>query len=169
MREFEVNLSKSLAKGLRPFPRNELSGSFLYECYNFMPSETGLIPYETVRAIGSYFNYLEIKDQLGVSWYWYPVFDGHILAGSSIPSEPSTGLDAVAITPTPTPYWVNVLDELGATWRLYPDSTTGETRAKDSDPSVGTGMNSLRWRGTTQEMWELAFRVSDHTRYAVRV
>lgn len=172
MREFEISLTKNLSKGLRPFSKNALSTSFLFECHNFCPTETGLVSHETIYSIqwtSGYFNYLQIKDQLGVSWYWYPVFDGHILVSSSIPSEPTTGLDAIAVTPVTIPYWVNIVDENSAIWRLYPDSTTGETRAKDSNPAVGTGMSNLVWRGTTSENWYIKFDDATKTRYAVKI
>ncbi len=157
---------------MRPFPRNELAGGeFLSECFNFVPSETGLAPYARAYGLGwsNYFNYLEIKDQLSVSWYWYPVFDGHILVGSTIPSEPTTGLDAVAITAVPTPYWLEIRDENSAIWFLYPDSTTGETRARDAAPAIGTGISNFLWRGTTMERWMLKFNNADKSRYSVRI
>lgn len=172
MREFEVSLTKALKRGLRAFPKNELDVQFLSECYNFMPSETGLIPHERIQGIAwssAYFNYLEIKDQNGVSWFWYPAFDGHIFVGPDIPSEITTGLDAIPINNSPVPYWVNILDENSDIWRLYPDSATGETRAKDSDPGVGTGISNLRWVGTTTEVWENKFNSVDKYRYAVKV
>ena len=178
MREFEISLTKTLNRGLRPFPENPNNPLFLEECFNWMPSELALRPHEPLSPIGisqgAFFNYLEIKDQNGISWYWYPVFDGHILAGSGIPSEPSTGLVAIPITPITIPYWVEILDESSVVWYLYPDSTSGFTRARDTVPPVGTGMENLLWRGTTSEWWRIRFSVAarfdnpDHTRYAVK-
>jgi len=172
MREFEIDLTKFLVKGLRSYRNNAVINPSLLRCYNLMPSPTGLIPHERVYGIGwetAYFNYLEIKDQNGISWFWYPVFDGHILSGEEPPSEPTTGLDPIPITPDPIPYWINLRDEDQNVWRLYPDSTTGETRAKDSDPAVGTGMSNLIWRGTTTEVWTLKFSNETKTRYAIKV
>ena len=172
MREFQIPFLKPLVKGLQNFEANSLSNPQLVECHNLMPMETGLTAHETIWSIGltsAYFNYLEVRQQSGRSWFWYPVFDGHILAGDTIPSEPSTGLDAVPIIHIPTPYWVEILDETLATWYLYPDSVNGFTRAADTKPSVGTGITNLVWRGTTGEFWKIGFRTASKTRYAIRV
>lgn len=171
MREYQIPFIKQLTSGLHNFATNTLSNPQLFECYNLMPVEQGLRGHETIYGIGltsAYFNYLQIRDQAGVSWYWYPVFDGHILAGSVVPSEPSTGYDAVAITPTTVPYWVEVFDATNTTWYLYPDTVAGWTRARDTKPSIGTGMNDLLWRGTTGEFWRIRYDAVTNTRYAVK-
>ncbi len=172
MREFQIPFAKPLTKGLSAFSPNNSSDVQLFECHNLMPMESGLVGHETIYSIGltkMYFNYLEIRQQTGQSWYWYPVFDGHILASDVIPNEPSTGADAVALINIPTPYWVEILDENLATWYLYPNTGDGFTRATDTKPSVGTGIQNLVWRGTTGEFWQVRFDSATKTRHAVKV
>ena len=172
MREFQIPFNKELLKGLQPYSVEEIKDPQLFECYNLMPVEGGLSGHETIYGIGltkSVFNYLEIKDQVNVSWYWYPVFDGHILAGGNIPSEPSTGYEAIPITPLIVPYWVEVLDQALVTWYLYPDNLTGFTRARDTAPTIGTGMKNLTWKGTTGESWQIKYDSVLNTRHAVKV
>lgn len=172
MRQFQIPFTKELLRGLRTFPAGLLTNPQLVECYNLMPAEDGLIAHETIYGIGlakAAFNYLEIKDQTRVSWFWYPVFDGHILVAGNIPSEPSTGYDATAITPLTVPYWVEILDQDLVTWFLYPDSLTGFTRAKDTAPTIGTGMKNLVWRGTTGEYWRIRYNSITNTRHAEKM
>ena len=172
MREFQIPFSKELLKGLQPYSAEAINSPQLFECYNLMPVEGGLSGHETIYGIGltkSAFNYLEIKDQTRVSWYWYPVFDGHILVGGNIPSEPSTGYDAIPITPLVIPYWVEVLDEALITWYLYPDQFSGFTRASDTPPAIGTGMKNLAWRGTTGELWQIRYNSALNARHSVKV
>ena len=172
MREFQVPFIKSTLKGLGEFFTNSLVNPQLIECHNLMPLETGLVGHETIYSIGltkAYFNYLEIRQQSGKSWYWYPVFDGHILVSETIPSEPSAGADAVALINIPIPYWIEILDENLSTWYLYPNDGDGLTRATDTKPSAGTGIQNILWRGTTSEFWQVRFNSSDKTRYAVKV
>ena len=172
MREFQIPFTKQLLKGLSAFPTGLSSSPQLSACYNLMPVEGGLNAHETIYGIGlakSAFNYLEIKDQVRVSWYWYPVFDGHILVGGNIPSEPSTGYDVTPITPLVVPYWVEILDQALVTWYLYPDQSNGFTRARDTAPAIGTGMKNLIWRGTTGELWQIRYNSVLNTRHAVKV
>jgi hypothetical protein len=171
MREFQVDLSKALAKGLSPLDDREGSVLTLHECFNFIPDEVGLKPWEPVNPIGwrgAFFNYLPIRDQTGILWYWYPVFDGHILAGPDVPSEPSTGWLPVPVVGNPIE-WVEIPDENGMIWKLYPDTADGFTRATDSTPLSGVGLDLLVWRGTTGETWTNYFETVTHTRYARRV
>ena len=171
MRGYQIPFIKQLANGLHSFATITLGNPQLLECYNLMPVEQGLRGHEVIHGIGltsAYFNYLQIRDQTGVSWYWYPVFDGHILAGEIVPSEPSTGYDAVSLTPTPVPYWVEILDATNVIWYLYPDTVAGWTRARDTKPPVGTGMVDLLWRGTTGEFWKIKYDATTNTRYAVK-
>ena len=172
MREYQIPFTKSLLNGLQNFSANVINNPQLFECHNLMPIETGLVGHETIYSVGltkAYFNYLEIRQQSGKSWYWYPVFDGHILVSDSIPNEPSTGADAVALINAPIPYWVEILDENLATWYLYPNDIDGFTRATDTKPAVGTGVQDMVWRGTTSEFWKIGFDNASKTRYAVKV
>lgn len=172
MREFTIDLSKALSRGLTPFPGNELRGIGLYECYNQVPTENGLEDYKPLRATGCgasmFFHYLRILDQGGVPWYWYPVFDGHILSGDTIPSEPTTGLDPLSLINEDV-QWVEILDENFQMWKMYPDQATGFTRVTDTTPLSGVGLESLVWRGTTTEWWTVRFDDASKTRYAVKV
>ena len=172
MREFQVPFTKPLLKGLQDFAANSIVSPQLQECHNLMPMETGLVGHETIYSIGltsAYFNYLEIRQQTGMSWYWYPIFDGHILVTDAIPNEPSTGADAVGLINIPIPYWVEILDENLATWYLYPNDGDGLTRATDTKPSVGTGVQNMLWRGTTSEFWQIRFDSVNKTRYSMKV
>jgi hypothetical protein len=171
MREFTIDLSKALTKGLSPVEDREGMLLGLRECFNFVPDESGLKSWEPLVPTGwqgGYFNYLPIRDQTGALWYWYPVFDGHILAGANIPSEPSTEWAALPIVGTPVE-WVEIPDENGDIWKLYPDPVDGFTRATDSTPLSGVGLQQLVWRGTTGETWTNFFETITHTRYARRV
>ncbi len=172
MREFQIPFIKPLLKGLQDFGVDSLINPKLFECHNLMPVESGLVGHETINSIGltrAYFNYLEIRQQSGKSWYWYPVFDGRILVGDIIPQEPSTGADAIALNNIPIPYWVEILDENLTTWYLYPDEVSGLTRATNMRPTIGTGIQNLIWRGTTSEFWTVRYNSVDNTRYAVRM
>lgn len=171
MREFTLELTKALSKGLSPIEAREGAVVSLYECFNFVPDEIGLKPWVPLHPIGwqgAYFNYLAIADQTGVLWYWYPVFDGHILAGNGIPLEPSTFLIPVPVIHTPV-QWVEIPDENGDLWKLYPDPVEGFTRATDFTELVGQGLEQLVWKGTTGELWTNRFDTVTHTRYAQKV
>ena len=171
MREFTVDVSKALPKGLFPAESREGLILSLRECFNFVPDEIGLKAWEPLAATGwnsASFNYLAIRDQTGAVWYWYPVFDGHILAGDDVPSEPSTGLMPVPVTEEPVE-WVEIPDENGAIWFLYPDPADGFTRATDTPHLSGVGIQNMVWRGTTSELWTNRFRSFDLTRYAQKV
>ena len=172
MREFQIPFIAPLRKGLQDFGTNVIGNPKLFECHNLMPIETGLVGHETIYSIGmskAYFNYLEIRQQSGKSWFWYPVFDGHLIVSEEIPSEPTTGADATALNNIPIPYWVEIKDEKLATWYLYPNDGDGFTRATDTKPAVGTGISNLVWRGTTSEFWTIRYNSVDNTRYAVKV
>jgi hypothetical protein len=172
MREFQVDLTKALPRGLSPLEKREGALLGLHECFNFVPDEIGLKPWDplipTGMSGGGYFNYLPIRDQTGKLWYWYPVFDGHILAGDTIPNEPDTNLIAIPVVGDPVE-WVNIPDENNFLWKLYPDPGEGFTRITDSTPLTGVGLELLVWRGTTLETWTNKFETVFHTRYAVRV
>ena len=171
MREFTIDLSKALTKGLTPISNNEGAILGLHECFNFIVNEIGLTPWVPIAPTGwqaAYFNYVAIRDQTGVIWYWYPVFDGHILAGSDVPSEPSTGLLPIPVT-NELIEWIEIPDENGEIWKLYPDPVDGFTRATDSTPLDGIGLQNMVWRGTTSELWTNMFRTFDHTRYAQKI
>jgi hypothetical protein len=171
VRESIIDLTRSLPKGLRAFDDKSRGDLMLDECFNFQTTESGLAEYSPLQAIGwqtAYFNYLSIRDQNGGLWYWYPVFDGHILVGTSVPTEPTTGLEAMPLVATPIE-WVEILDENNEVWKLYPDASTGETRATDFTPLSGVGLANLVWRGTTSESWMLRFSNAELARYAVRV
>jgi hypothetical protein len=171
MREFTIDVSKTLPKGLSPIEDREGLIPGLHECWNFVPDEAGLKPWEPFLPTGwqgAYFNYLPIRDQTGVLWYWYPVFDGHILVDTDIPSEPSTQLVAISLVVNPVS-WIDIPDENGAIWQLYPDTVDGFTRATDSTPLGGEGLQNIVWRGTTSELWTIRFDSVSHTRYAVKI
>jgi hypothetical protein len=171
MREFTIDVSKALPKGLAPFQDREGVALGLHECFNFVPDEIGLKAWEPLVPTGwkgAYFNYLEIRDQTGETWFWYPVFDGHILAGDMVPSEPTTGLVPLPVTTGPVE-WLNIPDENDFLWKLYPDVADGFTRATDSTPLSGVGHDNIVWRGTTGELWTIRFDTVSHTRYAVKV
>lgn len=170
MREFVVNLTDSLGKGLRAFDP-KLNKPMLDECFNFQTSEIGLEPYRPLKAVGwqsAYFNYVEIADQTGQQWYWYPVFDGHILSGPNVPSEPTTGMDPIPVNSSPV-QWIEIFDENLEVWKLYPDPTTGFTRCTDTTSLSGVGLPDLQWRGTTGETWILRFSEVHMARYSVKV
>jgi len=172
MREFTIDFTKALTRGLVAFPGNEPKILMLTECHNQILSETGLRPYAPFRGIGweggGFFHYLPIRDQNGVMWYWYPVFDGHILTGNTIPSEPTTGLEARPLVDEDVS-WVEILDENNSPWLLYPDPALGWTRATDTTPLTGNGVTNLVWKGTTTEWWTIRFNSVALTRHAVKV
>ncbi len=171
MREFSVSLTKTLAKGLAPFPKNESQELGLRECFNLMPSPSGLVEHEAIRSTGwkgPIFNYLPIKDQNGILWYWYPIFNGGIVVGSTIPSAPTTGMYPVSVVPAPV-WWVEIIDQAGMAWQMYPSIVTGLTFATDSQLPVGFGVKDMIWRGTTGEDWMIKFNSVTHQRISVKV
>ncbi len=171
MREFSVNLTKALTKGLAPFPKNESQELGLRECFNLMPSPSGLVEHEALRPTGwkaPIFNYLGIRDQNGVLWYWHPIFDGHIVVSTTVPTEPLTGMFPISVTNGPV-WWVEIIDQFGAAWQMYPQITTGFTFATDSQLAVGFGIKDMIWRGTTGEDWRINFNSVTHERISVKV
>jgi hypothetical protein len=169
MREFIVDVSESLKKGLKAFHENVKNSLMLEECHNFQVGEDGLEEYNPINPLGwqsYFFNYLPIRTQPGFLLYWYPVADGRILISATVPDESQNGLDAIPVS-TPVE-WVEILDEYNAVWKLYPDQFTGSTRATDSTPLNGTGLSNMVWRGTTGERWTNRFSRAELARYAVR-
>ncbi len=170
MREFELQLTKSLSKGLRPFPRNELVAQMLSECFNMMPAETGLVPHETVCGIGFttvYFNYLRIKSQNGDTWFWYSLAAGVLTQASTAPSI--DGLDTIDLTPSIIPYWLTLKDELAGTWYLYPSNTLGYPLVSTTVPTTGTGRASFEFGGSTGQHWTYAVNSVTSSFYPVEV
>lgn len=96
-------------------------------------------------ALGS-FDYLGIKDQSGVTWYWWINRAGE-LDWSLTPPSIATRV-AVDLALSPLPYWFEVLDPEGNSRWIFPTSLTGEPDVMDTEPAVGTGqVGSPEFRG----------------------
>jgi hypothetical protein len=94
---------------------------------------------------------------------------GHILFGTSAPTEFLPQIEARDITPPNLPYWIEVRDELHHTWYLYPSSVDGSVWATDTKPSVGVGKENLVWRGSSFERWRYGFNSIPQTYYGVKI
>lgn len=138
MQEYGVYFQKGLLKGLRPFKAGPLDEPMLYECWNLMPTETGLLGHDTLLPIGIPaigFEYLGIYDQNAVIWYWSVNYDGALSVWNRVPTHDV--YEVKNITPTLIPWWIPVLDELDTIWYLYPNAVTGQPILSAVQPVLG--------------------------------
>jgi len=143
MREFAIPYSSGLKRGLRKFPVSQRSEEWLYECYNLMPTEVGLVSHETIGDFGTLstsYDYFALKDQDSVIWYLWIEIDQSMATDDSIPSD-INGLDVNDLTPATIPYWLKILaDDTGVAMYLYP-STIGTIMIDTAAPAIGTELD----------------------------
>lgn len=145
MREFGIAFAKGLANGLRYTENPRYDEEWLIECYNLMPSEGGLVPFEPATPLGFavvWLEYLRIRAQDGTTWYWMAGRDGALEVSLVQPNIP--GFDMVDITPATVPYFITILDQDDDLWYLYPDSITGQVILHNVVPGVGTGLTNFK-------------------------
>jgi hypothetical protein len=157
MQEYGVLFLKGLLKGLRPFRAGPLDEPMLYECWNLMPTETGLVGHDALVPIGIPsvgFDYLGIYDQNQTLWFWSPWYDGGIEIWDRIPTHEYYKINNV--TPTVTPWWWPLEDELGGLWYLYPSITTGQPTLSNAQPTNGSSTLTpeFAYRSIYFEYWQ---------------
>jgi hypothetical protein len=95
------------------------------------------LQFQAVSTYTPFFDYFAIKDQNGVTWYWWILASGDIAWGLSVATLSYAQPREVVLSPTP--YWLVLVDTTAVTRYVYPDVDTGEILVADSPPSVGTG------------------------------
>jgi len=158
LQEYGVLFLKGLLKGLRPFKAGPLSEPMLYECWNLMPTETGLVGHDTLLPIGIPavgFEYLGIYDQNQVLWYWSIHYNGNLEIWNRIPTH--LIYEVKNITPIITPWWWPLEDQLGTLWYLYPNIVTGQPILSTAQPTNGesTLTSDFKVRTIFFEYWQL--------------
>lgn len=105
------------------------------------------------------FNYLAIKDQNAVVWYWYIASDNTLAVSSTIPT--SLGKQAAAIIIAVTPSWLEINNPTPALRYVYP-TLTGDPLAQAAQPAVGTGnVGSPTIVGIAGGSFKIAVNLSD--------
>ena len=144
MREFGIPLPKSIMRGLRAFPTPMAGEEELLECHNLAPSEHGLRGHVALVAIGftaPFMEYIGIRDQSGVIWYWSAGADLGTTFDTVVPSVSSMGFVATSVTPTTIPYWLQVdaIDVPATQLYIFPSELTGDILVNTVAPPIGTG------------------------------
>jgi hypothetical protein len=139
---------QNLYRGLRPFPNPRPGQEFLLDCYNFVPSELGLTAYEPFIPIGTsapLVDYIRVRDQGGVVWYWLCDLDLNLIIEPTLPNLIPLGFDVNDITPTTVPYWLQVdaVDSLSTQMYVFPSAIDGTPLIDTSSPAVGSGYDVL--------------------------
>lgn len=83
------------------------------------------------------YDYFAIRDQAGVTWYWWVTKSGDIEWGLSPGTYPHRNARLVTLSPIPS--WLVLVDGTAVTRYVYPQTLTGEILVESSAPSVGTG------------------------------
>ncbi len=83
------------------------------------------------------YDYFAIKDQSGVTWYWWVTKSGDIEWGLSPTTYPHRNSRLITLSPIPS--WLALVDGTAVTRYVYPQTLTGEILVESSAPSVGTG------------------------------
>lgn len=169
MQEYGVLFLKGLLKGLRPFKAGPLDEPMLYECWNLMPTETGLIGHDYLLPIGIPavgFEYLGIYDQDGVIWYWTIHYDGELAVWDTLPTH--LIYEVINVTPALIPWWWPVLDELDTIWYLYPNAVTGQPILSGTQPADGSSTVPFDFhiRSIFFEYWQLLVHSTLPTYYS---
>ena len=107
-----------------------------------------------VIPVSATFDYFQIKDQNGLTWYWWVNRAGEFDAGLNPPSFNT--FIAADLNLSPVPSWLVVLDANGATRYVYPSPLHGDPLVSATVPSVGTGRTgspTVRSMGTGEWQW----------------
>jgi hypothetical protein len=84
-----------------------------------------------------YYEYVAIKDQSGVLWYWWVTASRDLAWGLSPGVYVHRQSREVVLSPIP--YWLVLVDGTAVTRYVYPQTLTGEVLIMPSAPAVGTG------------------------------
>jgi len=86
-----------------------------------------------VSEIVTAFEYFRLKDQAGVSWYWFfsPGYDPDW--SKTRPNVPSSR----EVQFFDTPYWLRLVSDVPETWYFYPSMTDGAPISSPTQPLVG--------------------------------
>jgi hypothetical protein len=147
MREFGISAPKNIFRGLRPFP-NPLSGEeYLVECYNFEPTTQSLRAHEFLPGVGFAIptvQYLGIKDQNDVVWYWIADINLGVLVFDSLPDLLSAGFALTSLLGLTIPYWLQVdaVDNLATQLYIFPAPISGDVLVDTGPPVLGTGYDA---------------------------
>ena len=90
-----------------------------------------------LRGALTNFDYFAIKDQAGVTWYWWINRAGE-LDWDNTPPDLGTRI-AVNLNLSPIPSWLQVLNPAGQTRYIFPQTLTGAPDVRTTQPPVGTG------------------------------
>ena len=105
------------------------------------------------------FSYLIIKDQDGVLWYWYVANDNTLAVSSVIPVI--TGKQALAISLSVVPSWLEINNPTPALRYVYPE-LTGDATVSAVQPSIGSGnVGSPTFVSAGTGSFKIALNVSD--------
>ena len=107
-----------------------------------------------VRQLRSSFDYFQILDQNGLTWYWWVNRAGEFDAGVHPPSLNT--LIAEDLNLSPVPSWLVLLDATGATRYVYPSPLHGDPLVATTPPSVGVGRSgspTVRGMGAVSWQW----------------
>ena len=105
------------------------------------------------------FNYVAVKDQNGVVWYWYIASDNTLAVSATVPS--SLGKQAAAIVIAITPSWLEINNPTPALRYVYP-ALTGDATVSSTQPTVGSGnVGSPTFIGIAGGSFKIALNVSD--------
>jgi hypothetical protein len=84
-----------------------------------------------------FYDYFAIKDQAGVTWYWWITKSADIEWGLSPLTYVHRNPREVVLSPIPS--WLALVDATAVTRYVYPKTLTGEILVASSAPAVGTG------------------------------
>ena len=107
-----------------------------------------------VRQVLAAFDYFQIFDQNGLTWYWWINRAGEFDAGLNPPSLNT--LIAEDLNLTPTPSWLIVQDATGATRYIYPSPLHGDPLVSATPPANGVGQPGspiVRSMGAREWQW----------------
>jgi hypothetical protein len=157
VQEYGVLFLKGLLKGLRPFRAGALDEPMLYECWNLIPTETGLVGHDYLLPIGIPavgFEYMGIYDQSQFLWFWSVGYDGNLEIWDRVPTHPF--YEIKNITPELVPWWAPLEDEIGSIWYLYPNIDTGQPILSTTQPLTGESSLETDWhiRSIFFEYWQ---------------
>jgi hypothetical protein len=144
MREFASAFGKGLFRGLRAFPSPLRDAEELVECHNLAPSEHSLRGRDSLVPIGfsaPFVEYIGVRDQGGITWYWTTGPDLVINYDTTVPNATTLGYNVVALTPSTTPYWLQVdaVDVPATQLYIFPSELTGDLLVNTVAPPVGAG------------------------------
>ncbi len=117
-------------------PEGDTGGTFEIHSWRVSPL-AGRVTLTCSKRATVYLEYWRIKDQAGVTWYWWFDEAGQLVRDHALPNIPpltsvDIGGDLVA------PSWHQVRDESGGFWYLYPDSI-GQLVIDSAPPALGQG------------------------------